>query len=188
MDSLARIAPYLATGLVVVVELVTLRRPRKDAQARDRGTFWVIQIAISAGMWSAFTVWQRPVGFDLHFGSWIAALGLALAFGGAAFRLWAIHTLGQFFTRDIEISASQTVVDTGPYRLVRHPSYSGSLLEFLGVGLSLRSLLGLLLAFLPALISMAYRMHVEERVLLDALGDPYRAYVARTKRLVPYLI
>ncbi len=188
MSALPRFAPYLTTAIVIGVELATLRRPRADAQARDRGTFWVIQLAISGGMVAAILIWRNPVGSDLRFGGWTAGLGLTLALGGACIRLWAIRTLGRFFTRDIQISAGQTVVDSGPYRLVRHPSYTGSLLEFLGVGLSLGSLFGLLFAFLPPLVTLSYRIHVEEQELLAALGEPYRQYLARTKRLVPFVI
>ena len=71
---------------------------------------------------------------------------------------------------------------------MRHPSYSGSLLEFLGVGLSLGSLYCLLCVFIPPVVTLFYRMRVEEQELLTALGDPYRLYLARTKRLVPYVL
>jgi protein-S-isoprenylcysteine O-methyltransferase Ste14 len=188
VQTLAQLAPYVAAGLLIAVELVTLRRPRKDATPRDRGTFWVIQIAIGAGMFTAFSVSHSAIVHDLRLGGWAAPFGLALVVAGGAIRLWAIRTLGRYFTRDIQVSDRQTVVDTGPYRLVRHPSYTGSLLEFLGVGLSLGNLLGLLFAFVPALLSFAYRIHVEEQVLLDELGEPYRAYLTRTKRLLPYVL
>lgn len=188
MTSLASFAPYLAVAVLIAVELGTLRPARADATKRDRGSVWVIHVLLSSGMWAAFVLSHGALARSLGLGAWAVPAGLALVLGGAALRLWAIRTLGQFFTRDIQVSAAQTVVDTGPYRLVRHPSYTGSLLEFLGVGLTLGNALGLALAFLPAVAAFAFRIRVEEQVLLGALGEAYRAYRARTKRLVPYLI
>jgi hypothetical protein len=84
LSDLVRLAPYVSCGILVAVELITLRRPRPDAQARDRGTFWVIQIALTLGMTAAFWTWSHHVGFGPRLGSWSAALGLAYAAGAAA--------------------------------------------------------------------------------------------------------
>src|SRR5262249_50419629 len=81
----------------------------------------------------------------------------------------------------------QTVVQKGPYRLVRHPSYTGALLTVLGILLCQTNWLSLA-CFLLALPGFAYRIRVEERALVTALGEPYRDYMRRTKRLVPSVV
>jgi protein-S-isoprenylcysteine O-methyltransferase Ste14 len=97
-----------------------------------------------------------------------------------------IH-LGRFFTVNVAIAADHQLVETGPYRFIRHPSYSGALLAFVGWGMVLRNWASLLIALLPIAVAFLYRINVEERALLEALGDCYRAYMARTKRLIPFL-
>ena len=114
-------------------------------------------------------------------------MGIALMLAGLAFRWYAIRALGKFFTRDVSTRSGQTVVDSGPYRLIRHPSYSGSLLMFLGTGLAMTNWASLLALLLGAGIGFAYRVRVEEQVLCAELGEPYRAYMQRTRRFIPFL-
>lgn len=77
------------------------------------------------------------------------------------------------------------MVDTGPHRLVRHPSYTGLLMAALGVGIALGNWLSMAACLLPALIGFSIRLRSEERTLADQLGEPYRAYMTRTRRLIP---
>ena len=120
----------------------------------------------------------RPVVF---------ALGVALGIAGVAFRQYAVASLGRFFTTRVMTQPGQTVVESGPYRYVRHPSYSGMLLTVLGVLLCSTDWLSLA-CFVLALPGMAYRIRVEEGALIRALGEPYREYMKRTPRLVPFLV
>lgn len=106
---------------------------------------------------------------------------------GIGLRFYAIHTLGKYFTVTVRTHQAQRVIETGPYRLVRHPSYSASLLTFAGMCLALANWLVLVAIVFPVM-GFAYRIRVEEAVLLDALGDDYRRYMRHTKRLVPYLV
>jgi protein-S-isoprenylcysteine O-methyltransferase Ste14 len=104
---------------------------------------------------------------------------------GVGLRQWAVWTLGRFFTVEVRVAPDQTVVDDGPYRWVRHPSYTGLLLSLVGLGLALGNWLSVLaLAIVPS-VGLVIRIRVEERELLVALGDPYREYAARHRRLVP---
>ena len=114
-------------------------------------------------------------------------LGIALGVAGIVLRQYAIRSLGRFFRMRVTTVADQTVVEVGPYRLVRHPSYTGGLITVLGVLVCSTSWLALA-CFVLALPGFAYRIRVEERALLGALGDRYRDYMSRTKRLIPYLL
>jgi len=81
------------------------------------------------------------------------------------------------------------VIEAGPYRFIRHPSYTGFLITLLGFGLSLtNNWLSLLVIMGCALIGFIYRIYVEERVLQAHLGQPYQEYMQRTKRLIPFLL
>jgi protein-S-isoprenylcysteine O-methyltransferase Ste14 len=104
---------------------------------------------------------------------------------GIFVRQWAILTLGRFFTVDVRVHSDQTVVERGPYRWVRHPSYSGLLIFFIGLGLALSGWLSVIvLAILPA-AGLIIRIQSEERALLTRLGEEYRRYAATRRRLFP---
>jgi protein-S-isoprenylcysteine O-methyltransferase Ste14 len=107
---------------------------------------------------------------------------------GIAFRQWAIAVLGRFFSMAIKVQKDQTVVDTGPYRYMRHPSYTGLLIIFVGLGLALHSWGAVLVLALIFAIVWGYCIHVEERALISQLGEAYLAYSRRTKRLIPYVL
>jgi protein-S-isoprenylcysteine O-methyltransferase Ste14 len=117
----------------------------------------------------------------------VFTLGVTMALAGVAFRQYAVATLGRFFTTRVMTQPGQTVVESGPYRYLRHPSYSGMLLTILGVLLCSTNWLSLA-CFVLALPGVAYRIKVEEGALIRALGGPYRDYMRRTPRLVPFLV
>src|SRR6185312_9794572 len=164
----------------------TFFQPEKGAQRRDRGSYALIMVSMFAGIFIAFTVafgvpaatiaWQQPAVF------WA---GIVLMLAGAAFRWYAIKVLGRFFTRSVATRAGQYVVDTGPYRLIRHPSYTGAMVTVLG--LAMTNWLSLVLVVLGTLTGYEYRVRVEERALCDGIGRPYRDYMQRTRRFVPYV-
>jgi protein-S-isoprenylcysteine O-methyltransferase len=120
--------------------------------------------------------------------SWLLSLrtaGGALFLLGLVLRWYAIVYLGRFFTVNVAIAADHHVVDTGPYRLVRHPSYSGSLLQFVGLGITFGNWLSLALLVLPVVGVFLRRIAIEEQALAQGLGEPYRRYMAQTRRLIP---
>ncbi|HYU62019.1 MAG TPA: isoprenylcysteine carboxylmethyltransferase family protein [Solirubrobacterales bacterium] len=118
---------------------------------------------------------------------WPPLAGLCVFAFGIVFRVWAVRTLGRFFRYTIVVDEDHRVVEDGPYRLIRHPSYTGLLLAALGVGLALGNWLAIAACLIPPLIGFSIRLLHEERVLAAQLGDPYRAYMQRTRRLVPGL-
>jgi protein-S-isoprenylcysteine O-methyltransferase Ste14 len=115
------------------------------------------------------------------------AAGMVILLGGLVLRGWSIKTLGEYFTGRVMVSADQPVVTVGPYRLLRHPSYTGLLLAFTGVGLASANWAGLAAMFLLPAAAIQWRIHAEERALMSSLGDRYRAYAAERKRLIPLI-
>jgi protein-S-isoprenylcysteine O-methyltransferase Ste14 len=115
-------------------------------------------------------------------------LGIGLMIVGILLRQWSIAVLGRYFSRTVGIQEGQAVVDWGPYRLVRHPAYTGSLLTTVGLGFVLQSWGAVLVLIAFFGVAFGYRIHVEEGVLISELGDEYIAYAKRTKRLIPYVL
>jgi protein-S-isoprenylcysteine O-methyltransferase Ste14 len=113
------------------------------------------------------------------------ALGLAIAWTGIAFRVWAVRTLGRYFTCVVVVQQDHEVIDTGPYRRVRHPSYTGLIAATFGIGIALDNWLSIPACLLPPLIGFSLRAVSEEKALARELGEPYREYMARTHRLIP---
>jgi protein-S-isoprenylcysteine O-methyltransferase Ste14 len=118
---------------------------------------------------------------------WLFYPGLAMFLLGLALTVWAYHTLGRFFSLDVQVQREHAVLSTGPYRLLRHPGYAGVLFAFVGLGLALQSWVSVLVLLLATTTALAYRARIEERFLVAELGDAYVQYMARTKRLVPYV-
>jgi protein-S-isoprenylcysteine O-methyltransferase Ste14 len=106
---------------------------------------------------------------------------------GIALRWYSASVLGKYFTFDVAIQSSQILVEVGPYRYIRHPSYSGALLTLLGFGLALGNWAGLTAALSSLGFAYAYRIPIEEAALASALGEGYKQYKKRTWRLVPFL-
>ena len=104
-----------------------------------------------------------------------------------ALRTWAILTLGRLFKFVVVIQEGHQVVASGPYRLLRHPSYTGALVAFLGIGIVLDNWLSMLTLVLIPLLAILVRIHVEEAELTNAFGQEYTTYASRTRRLVPGL-
>ena len=104
---------------------------------------------------------------------------------GIAIRQWAVVILGRFFTIEVRIHPGQTVVERGPYRWVRHPAYAGMIVTFVGIGLALGNWLALAVAAVVPTAGLVLRIRVEERALLDGLGEPYRRFAAGRPRLFP---
>jgi protein-S-isoprenylcysteine O-methyltransferase Ste14 len=112
-------------------------------------------------------------------------VGIALILIGIVIRAAAILTLRRYFTVQVTIQDSHELIDRGLYRFIRHPSYTGALISFIGLGFAFGSWLSLAIIAVAALIGFGYRIRVEEQALIGHFGDRYRDYASRTKRLVP---
>ena len=184
----ARIAFDVVVGAFVLSELtIRLRSERNRAGSRlERTSLLVVQATALGGVGGALLLARRLPGAAVTGGRWpLFVAGLALMCAGIAIRQWAVVTLGRFFTIDVRVQPGQTVVDSGPYHWVRHPSYTGLILTFLGFGLALVNWAALAVAFLVPTAGLVYRIHFEEHALLETLGEPYRRFAAGRRRLFP---
>jgi protein-S-isoprenylcysteine O-methyltransferase len=116
-----------------------------------------------------------------------AIAGLAMIVFGMILRGYAIYTLRQFFTINVTVREGHRLIRSGPYRFVRHPSYTGSLLSFYGLALALEHAWAALVLVVPITVAFVMRMRVEEAVLRAAFPEEYPEYESATFRLVPYV-
>ena len=97
----------------------------------------------------------------------------------------AVATLKKQFTVKVSIIEKHEIVETGIYKIIRHPAYLGHLASLLGIGLVLGNWVGLTALVVLPLAGILYRIHVEESALLRYFGPAYQEYASRTKRLLP---
>ena len=164
-----------------------IKRSSDATKLRDKGSLDLIVILFWAGIAAdflfSFLVPQTAISWKR---TRVFVLGIFLMVAGIAFRWYCILILGKFFTFDVAIHSGQPLIQTGPYRYIRHPSYTGALLTLAGFGLALGNWAGLAAVLLSMGLAYSYRIPVEV-ALTAALGDSYKEYVSRTWRLVPFL-
>lgn len=178
-----------AYGLFELVLAWRKRAARVDPRARSADAGSLVHIWLTVGLGIAATAaamlflpaWYGP---ELHAARW---LGLSSFCLGIAVRTWAIVALGRLFTVDVAILEGHRLVVTGPYRWLRHPSYSGVMAAVLGLGILSGHLLALACITTTALFALVRRIRVEERALAEAFGPAWEAHRARTWNLVPFL-
>ena len=152
---------------------------------RDRGSGALIFISIFVAITVVFSLGYSGVA---PLPEWTFYPGIFLILLGVVIRQWAIAVLGRFFSLTVRVAEDHRVVDKGPYRLVRHPSYTGVLVTFIGLGLAIQSWAALLALLVVFVLAYGYRMRVEERTLGTELGSDYLGYMKRTKRIIPFLV
>ncbi|MGA2934062.1 MAG: isoprenylcysteine carboxylmethyltransferase family protein [Methanomicrobiales archaeon] len=162
-----------------------LRRRGTKIERRDKGSQFLIIGCILLSIAISFTFAASGIALLPGF---ISYTGSALMLAGIAVRQWSIAVLGSFFSPTVGIQKGQKVVNRGPYRLVRHPSYTGALLIIVGVGLALRSWGAVLVILFITGLAYSYRIQMEEKVLISELGDEYVQYTKVTKKLIPYIL
>jgi protein-S-isoprenylcysteine O-methyltransferase Ste14 len=182
-----RLIMSLSAVVVLVIELAHGFHRRQEAVSRDRGSRVMFAVAVPGGIFVAAIAPRVAPGADI--GASVAAfvIGEAMVLCGAGLRLWAIRSLGHYFTRTVMVSSDQRVVTTGPYAFVRHPSYTALLMYMVGFGILLGNWLGVLGLTGAMLVALVYRIRVEEEALSAALGEAYTRYAAQHKRLVPLI-
>jgi protein-S-isoprenylcysteine O-methyltransferase Ste14 len=156
-------------------------------EREDRGNRWVLiafgLLGLLAGYLPAYTDRRE---FWIIDGDAIRWLGVLLFAAGGALRLWPVFVLGHRFSGLVAIQPGHQLVTSGVYRVIRHPSYLGLLVNALGWTLAFRSGVGVLLTALMLLPLLA-RIHAEERMLQTQFGREYDGYRSRTSRLLPGL-
>lgn len=178
-------ALWLLSELVIGGIIPRSRRHGTPIRYEDRSSRLLISLSMFLSLMIAFLFAASGIA-SLPSGAFYLGIGLMIA--GILLRQWSIAVLGRYFSRTVGVQEGQAVVDRGPYRLVRHPAYTGSLLTMVGLGFVLQSWGAVLVLMAFFGVAFGYRIHVEEAVLTSKLGDEYVAYAKKTKRLIPYVL
>lgn len=176
-------AAWIATEVALLV-----RRRSSGSSGRDHGSLRWLWIATVLGCTGGVALsfvpgWRLPGSARAWYVAGVSAMG-----AGLLLRWWSVLVLGRFFTVDVAIHEGHELVTRGPYRWVRHPSYSGLLLVLAGLCGVLDSELAVLCILGATLPVLLWRITIEERALAHAFGASWIEYARRTKRLVPFLV
>lgn len=154
----------------------------------DRGSMRFIILAGWLAFAAAVVVSTRPK-FSIvdHRTGWFI-LGIVVLLAGCVLRLYCFRALGPYFTGNVKVQANHPLIETGLYRLIRHPSYTGGMLMYLGIGLALTNWLSVAILAGMGAAAYAYRVRVEERLLGNSIGQRYLDYMRRTKRFIPFVL
>lgn len=180
------IAVYASWFLSEMIFIRLLRVQKTDRQKSDKGSLLLIWVLIIIGNVSAVFMTfytSAPIGPYPTVGYG----GLGLIILGVLLRIDVIRSLGKFFTVQVTIKSDHQLKTDGYYKYVRHPSYTASLISFIGFGVSLNHWCSVLLAGGMAFIAFAIRIRIEEKVLLSHFGEAYTAYRKKTKAIIPFI-
>ena len=173
-------------ALSFLIEPVLIRSVgRKSARTReDKGSalliFFSIFVGIVVGLqFSSANIALLP--------DWVFVVGICLMMLGFLVREWAVLTLRGSFLFTVGVREGHKVIEDGPYRYVRHPGYSGTILTMVGLGFASLSAVAVVILAAVCAIAYGYRIHVEEHALMRDLGEEYTEYMGRTKRLIPFV-
>ncbi len=176
---------WIITEMVGGFIIPSRRREGSEVQERKRGLNFTTWLG-----WEAFVVFTIvSVSFKLFIlpGDAFFA-GIIIFLLGVGIRQWAVAVLGKYFSHVVGIQKDQKVIDIGPYHYVRPPSYTGILLIQIGIALMFQSWAAVLVAAISFSLAYGHRILKEEKFLVEELGDSYRQYMAKTKRIIPFLL
>jgi protein-S-isoprenylcysteine O-methyltransferase Ste14 len=174
--------------LWIAIEIWLIARERRDASAvfQDRGSrnLLIVSLSIAIGL-GVFAIPLVLPQFTLH--SEAVAVGVALVWSGIALRLWAIRTLGRFFTTRVLLRQEHRLITSGPYRYLRNPAYTGVVITILGFGVAVGNWMSLITLLVFGCLPFILRIAVEDRVLAGRFGQEYVEYRRKTWSLIPFI-
>lgn len=180
----ASYALYLSDNIIRELLRLKNKAPHLSHHASDRysSIFAVIYL---------FVILLIPVIRIFGIGNYVNValqiLGIFIQIVGLVVRAWSLQTLGKFYTGQLTITTNHRIISSGPYKYIRHPGYLSVLLQSIGFGLAMGNIICIGIILLLYFYVYAYRIHVEEKMLIDHFGEEYRTYARRTSRVIPFV-
>ena len=162
------------------------RNQSKITTSGDKSSLWWLYGLITLGYVLSFSIGATKIGRIYDWNTFFA-IGMALVVIGFVIRIHSILTLNQYFTYSVAKVENHKIIETGLYKFIRHPGYLGQLIIFIGISISISNWLSILAMMIPIILGYLYRIKVEERFMLEQLGEAYLNYQERTKRLIPMI-
>jgi protein-S-isoprenylcysteine O-methyltransferase len=178
--------------LVTVALLISAFQPAykpidDGAPPRDRGTasqiVWSVYLTQFVGIVEA-TFFRYPQSFRWDAVTTAALVGMVCGLG---LRVWAVLTLGRYFTWFITVYDDHKVIRLGPFRFIRHPAYCGAWILFISTMLFLHAWVAAVVSLVAQLFAYVRRIRYEEQLMIEKLGVEYESYTREVKALVPLL-
>ena len=180
----AIIAVAYLYGFFEVFMNLRQRSKTNAATASDKGSLWLLYGLITFGYALSFAIGATKIGRIYPWNTFFA-IGMAIFAVGFTVRIYSILTLKQFFTYSVAKVENHKIISTGLYKFIRHPGYLGQLIIFMGISITISNWLSILLMMIPVTLGYLYRIKVEEKFMLDQLGEDYKNYQERTKKIIP---
>ncbi len=163
---------------------ITKRSSSTDLRS-DKSSLHILWVTIAVAVNSGILISFLHIGYFGNGSQLFPITALVLITSGLIIRWFAIFSLKRQFTVDISIKKNHHINREGIYRFLRHPAYTGSLLSFFGLGLFFTDYISMLIIFFPIFFAFIYRIHIEEKILIDYFGQEYITYCESTKRFIP---
>ena len=170
-------------GLYILWMVVELRVSKRDVNTEGKKTSDAMTcqlygtgqaLTFLSALWFP-SLWHSPNMAHL--------LGLCVFVTGVCYRLWAIRTLGQYYSHRVQTTADQKIVSSGPYRFTRHPAYAGMIAANAGICLYFLNWVTVCIFLLMLVPAILLRIRIEERTLFQV--DGYADFASQRKRLFP---
>ncbi|MGD1046175.1 MAG: isoprenylcysteine carboxylmethyltransferase family protein [Bacteroidota bacterium] len=162
------------------------KRKRNIVKSGDRLSIWILGVFIAIGYSLSFSIGATKIGAIYHWDTFFV-IGAILVIVGLIIRINAILTLKQHFTYTVTKIENHELIETGLYKNIRHPGYLGQLIIIIGISTSLSNWLSIVFMIVPVMIGYIYRIIVEEKFMIEQMGQKYIDYQKKTKRLIPKL-
>lgn len=174
-------------GILIATEIWVLVKSGKNAKNVDNGSVVVLNVCFVAVLSIDYALLLQDAD-KLQF-KWILTwAGIVILLIGMVLRWGSIWFLGRYFTGRVQIQDDHELISRGIYRWLRHPSYTGGIMIFIGIALSINNWLALIVNLLIIAGAYLYRIKIEERALINYFGDAYKEYMKSTWRIFPYLL
>jgi protein-S-isoprenylcysteine O-methyltransferase len=181
---------WVSFAALALHEMWVFSRDRRkvNGQQRDRGSLWVIALLQNVGFFSCFAIpWMTARGRLLFEDEALFWTAIGLFWIGWLLRFWAVVTLGKFFRTTVMVQDDHQLISSGPYRVLRNPSYTGALLMLLGIGLAQGNAYSVAAIVGGGLLAYAWRVRVEEIALRERFGQSFEDYMRRTWAVIPLI-
>ena len=167
---------------------LNLRQRRKMivTTSNDKNSLRLLYGLITVGYFLSFAIGATKLG-RIYYWNALFTVGMSLVVIGLMIRIHSILTLRQFFTYSVAKVENHEIIETGLYKFIRHPGYLGQIIIFMGISVSISNWLSILAMMLSITLAYLYRINVEERFMLEQIGENYLNYQNRTKRLIPMI-
>jgi len=169
------------------ISAIQKEKKHSDSPDRDKSSLFIFYFTIFSGYCIGVPLSFTNYGKITILFPYISFFGFVIILIGLSIRLLAIRTLAEQFTYTVKIISNHKLITSGIYKYIRHPSYLGQSLIFLGSGIVFSNWLSILFLFFPNFLAAIYRISIEEKVLIEHFSDQYKEYINRTKLLMPWI-